>query len=61
MLQLCSGIGHIPDPDRDLPPWTVDVYTDSPSGAWKGMKGVGPASLPGGLLSFGRSKSTETV
>ena len=55
MLQLCFGIGHIPDQNRSLPPWALDVYTDSPSGAWEGMKGVGPASLPGGLLSFGQS------
>ena len=41
MLRLCSGVGPIPDPDQGLPPWAVDVYTDSAGGAWEGMKGAG--------------------
>ena len=41
MLRLCSGSGPIPDPDLGLPPWAIDVFTDSAGGAWEGLKGAG--------------------
>ena len=41
MLKLCSGYGPIPDPDESLPPWAIDVYTDSAGGSREGLKGAG--------------------
>ena len=41
MLKLCSGAGPIPDPDLGLPPWAIDVYTDSAGGSRDGSKGAG--------------------
>ena len=33
MLQVCNGRGSLPNPDLALPPWAVDVYTDSAGGS----------------------------
>ena len=41
MIRLCSGRGPIPDPDLGLPPWAIDVYTDSAGGSSEGFKGAG--------------------
>lgn len=42
ILPVCSGRVTIPDPDRCLPPWTIDVYTDAAGGsAQKSWHGVG--------------------
>ena len=32
MLQVCNGRGTLLNPDQSLPPWAVDVYTDSAGG-----------------------------
>ena len=43
-LPLCSGAVSIPDPDRPIPPWAVDVYTDASGGTlsspWHGVGAV---------------------
>ena len=41
MIRLCSGRGPIPDPDIGLPPWAIDVFTDSAGGSPEGLKGAG--------------------
>ena len=33
MLQVCAGRGSIPNPDISLPPWAIDVFTDSAGGS----------------------------
>ena len=43
-LPLCSGMVSIPDPDRPIPPWAVNVYTDASGGTlnspWHGVGAV---------------------
>ena len=41
MLKLCPGRYPIPDPDAGLPPWAIDVFTDSAGGSLGGMRGAG--------------------
>ena len=40
-LLLCSGAVSIPDPDRPIPPWALDIYTDASGGTlsspWHGV------------------------
>ena len=68
MLRMCSGKCAIPDPDYGLPPWALDIYTDSAGGSPEGNRGAGVvcsfwwAFLPwshkinrGGKSSNGRS------
>ena len=40
MLQVCSGRVSLPDPDRILPAWSLDVYTDAAGGS-KDTYGLG--------------------
>ena len=42
MIKLCSGRGKLINPDKSLPPWAIEVYTDAAGGsmATKGL-GVG--------------------
>ena len=41
-LQVCSGRASIPNPSLDLPPWTIDIYTDAAGGSWRSVgQGVG--------------------
>lgn len=44
ILPVCSGRVAIPDPDRCLPPWTFNVYTDAAGGSsqnnWHGVGAV---------------------
>ena len=47
MLQTCSSIASIPNPDAFLPPWALEVYTDAAGGSWRTKcLGVG-AVFPG--------------
>ena len=68
MLRMCSRKCAIPDPDYGLPPWALDIYTDSAGGSPEGNRGAGVvcsfwwAFLPwshkinrGGKSSNGRS------
>ena len=41
MLRMCSGKCAIPDPDYGLPPWAIDIYTDSAGGSPEGNRGAG--------------------
>ena len=33
MVRLCAGHGPIPNPDINLPPWAIDVYSDAAGGS----------------------------
>ena len=56
-LQVCSGRTRIPDPDRRLPAWTVDIFTDAAGGSWRtvgqGVGAVGPGFWV--ILPWGRA------
>ena len=43
-LPMCSGAVSIPDPDRPIPPWAIDVFTDASGGTltspWHGVGAV---------------------
>lgn len=41
MLRMCSGKSALPDPDSGLPPWAINVYTDSAGGSREGKRGAG--------------------
>ena len=46
MLQVCSGVASIPNPAEQLPPWTVDVFTDAAGGTTRSPgHGVGAVTL----------------
>ena len=56
-LQVCSGRTRIPDPERRLPSWTIDIYTDAAGGSWRslgqGVGAVGPGFWV--VLPWGRA------
>ena len=33
MIKLCSGRGKLLNPDKSLPPWAIEVYTDAAGGS----------------------------
>ena len=42
MIKLCSGRGKLTDPDKTLPPWAIEIYTDAAGGSMETMGlGVG--------------------
>ena len=46
MLRVCSGRTTLPDPNEDMPPWTVEVYTDAAGGSSnKASLGVGAVTV----------------
>ena len=56
-LQVCSGKAKIPDPDRSLPAWSVDVFTDAAGGSWR-TKGQGVGAVGPGfwvIMPWGRA------
>ena len=51
MLQTCSSITSIPNPDSFLPPWALEVYTDAAGGSWR-SKGHGVGAVFPGWWAF---------
>lgn len=51
MLQVCSGRVAIPNPDRRLPAWAFDVYTDSAGGSWQ-KDGLGAGAVATGFWAY---------
>ena len=51
MLRICSGRGKIMDPDKKLPPWTIDVYTDGASGSMETI-GLGLGAVTDGWWAY---------
>ena len=51
MLQVCNGRGSLPDPDFSLPPWAIDVYTDSAGGS-SITTGHGAGAVTSGWWAF---------
>ena len=58
MLKLCLGCCTILDPDAGLPPWAIEVFTDSAGGSRGGMRALVRSVLTGGLFSTGLKRST---
>lgn len=44
MLQTCSALSSIPNPDAWLPPWALEVFTDAAGGSWR-SKGHGVGAV----------------
>lgn len=60
MLQTCSSISSIPNPDALLPPWAKEVYTDAAGGSWREKgHGVG-AVMPGWWAYLPWSRAINT-
>ena len=46
LLPVCSGVASIPRPHEVLPPWSLEIFTDSAGGSPGGCRGAG-AVAPG--------------
>ena len=51
MLQVCSGRASLPDPDRILPAWSLDIYTDAAGGS-RTSKGQGVGVVSAQFWSY---------
>ena len=51
MLQVCSGRASLPDPDRVLPAWSLDIFTDAAGGS-KTSKGQGVGVVSAQFWSY---------
>ena len=51
MLRICSGRGKIIDPDKKLPPWAIDVYTDAAGGSMETV-GLGLGAVTDGWWAY---------
>ena len=51
LLRLCSGRGKLINPDRGLPPWAVNVYTDAAGGSME-TKGLGVGAVTEGWWAY---------
>ena len=51
LLRLCSGRGKLIDPDKRLPPWAINVYTDAAGGSME-TKGLGVGAVTKGWWAY---------
>ena len=52
ILPLCSNRSAIPDPDCYMPPWTIEVYTDSAGGSYGSKLWHGAGAVTYGWWAF---------
>ena len=51
MLRICSGRGKIINPDKTLPPWAINVYTDAAGGSMESV-GLGLGAVTEGWWAY---------
>ena len=52
ILPMCSGRIPIPDPDKHLPPWAIEVFTDAAGGSWGNKNWHGAGAVTYGWWAF---------
>ena len=51
MIKLCSGRGKLTNPDKSLPPWAIEVYTDAAGGSMNTI-GLGVGAVTDSWWSY---------
>ena len=51
LLRICSGRGKIINPDKGLPPWAINVYTDAAGGSMESV-GLGSGAVTEGWWAY---------